>query len=234
MDIRTVEFNDALDMIVKAIAERGSRYVYEVPCGGGVCKYVHGTYDAEGNLLENPDLEPGCIVGLGLILNGYLTVEELAKMPNASIGQFSLRLKDRHGITFTRKALDFLAIVQANQDRKVSWGEALTSAVVELRNSSYDTPLPGVCSIGCLAVKGEMRMTADVITYAVDLDGHRHSTWAVKYESEEEPYRYWVESSIGYKGGSHETYLPAMHEAKGMVDVIRETSPDQKVVVTAW
>lgn len=77
--------------------------------------------------------------------------------------------------------------------------------------------------------------TSTVISYQVLIDGEEHSLWRVlRSTGKDGPLNYWVESNHGYRGGTHDNYLSAVHEAKSMTNVIRDTEEKRVVVVKAY
>lgn len=131
----------AHELIDAAVAEKGAEYVYP-GSAHGACTYVDVSYPDD--YLEDVDSEPlcekGCIVGNAFITAFDLDMEELRHLAVNDEGAHSFIewLKGREHISgYDRDALEFLAKVQVNQDKGVTWGEAVEKAKAGLHWDSY-------------------------------------------------------------------------------------------------
>lgn len=116
-----IKFNDAVRMVFLAIHEKGPDYVYEPVKWDGQCKNVD--VDDEGNPVY------GCIVGTGLVLAGYVTLQELYKgCRSGSVTPLRGWLEVR-GVTMTDRAQNFLNRVQKMQDSRKSWLTAVAKGM---------------------------------------------------------------------------------------------------------
>jgi len=137
---------------LKSIAKENAEYVYFRPdwrrgIGGEWirtgCSYVH-TFDAEGNYLREStsgraaclqakDKYPGCIIGKMLIENMGLSPDWFLEDYNrgGTIRGIQEHLEEA-GITFTYKAMAFMAAVQQLQDDGYSWGNAVNRVIRDM------------------------------------------------------------------------------------------------------
>jgi hypothetical protein len=118
-------YAEAVEMVAKAIEERGEEYVYrpgfdEFGSENG-CSYVSETYASNAIVTDEmlAELKPGCIMGVALILMGAAEMRQLATCGD-HIGGLLVDLQ----IPTTRKALHYLTKVQKLQDDKTPWGRA--------------------------------------------------------------------------------------------------------------
>lgn len=138
-------YAEAVEMVAKAIEERGEDYVYlpgvdEFGDQKG-CSYVSETFGTEETITDEmlAELKPGCIMGVALILTGAAEMRQLA-----TCGDYIGGLLDDLKIPTTRKALHYLTKVQKLQDDKTPWGSAhrLASHSAEfVYGDSEDKPL---------------------------------------------------------------------------------------------
>lgn len=111
----------ARELVERAIEEKGSDYVYG-KYDDDACLYVHGLGD------WGSEPTPGCIVGCALILGGldvtdFIGINELSAP--AALDELSKR-----GLVHTSdEAQTYLEILQTNQDRGKTWGEANEKAL---------------------------------------------------------------------------------------------------------
>lgn len=118
-----VSFEQAKELIERAIAEKGADHVYvdphgQVSDGSTSCFYFQP--DPEGNIV------PGCIVGH---LFSYLGVrpEQVAEYTGVHGA-----LKAGAPIILSPEARRFLALIQRYQDRGAPWGTAYANALASL------------------------------------------------------------------------------------------------------
>lgn len=121
----------AVELLERAVAEKGADYIYFPPGSSGTCLYDNGD-------------TPGCIVGHAL---SYLGVSnpDLGRLDDApdnsdeisSSGILPLSntrvLEAITGVTLTPEAEEVWAIAQRYQDDKVSWGLAVSHAKARAR-----------------------------------------------------------------------------------------------------
>lgn len=108
----------ARELVERAIEEKGSDYIYEKH-DGDTCLYVH---DLEPHN-EPFEPTPGCIVGCALILGG-LDVDDFAGI-NMMPAPVALERLQADGLVNTSgEVMSYLEILQTNQDRGKTWGEA--------------------------------------------------------------------------------------------------------------
>lgn len=130
-NIRTIDAEEAFDLLQQVVAEKGEDYVYHAPTEGsqsGTCLYVNPT-----------DVTHRCIIGevlvgrLGVPTDVFLDeCPFLGERPFNGTGIVSLNAKPSFykasGIKFTPEAASILNEAQQVQDTGRSWGEALKAA----------------------------------------------------------------------------------------------------------
>lgn len=131
--MRTIDRPEALDLLRRAVAKKGSDYIYTTPSGvmagaGATCSYFD-------------DGEPGCIVGHALAevgikaedLEHEVDGEEVFYNEGLSIENPELiaHLRDVCNLTITPAAQRSLLRAQSCQDRGMSWGRSLNFAEQE-------------------------------------------------------------------------------------------------------
>lgn len=117
----------ALELLTEAVNDKGTDYVYANDEDLG-CQYFHVADD-----------EPGCLVGQALHRAG-VSVEQLIRMNSAegvdidetSIGELygSSEGTQIFGFNLTHDAIEAFRSAQWCQDTKMSWGAALSRAVL--------------------------------------------------------------------------------------------------------
>lgn len=121
------EYNETevLSLLRRAVELKGSNYIYEKDYNGDLlCRYAK-------------DGCPDCIIGhvlawIGIPLEEMEANDDPAKpngeLSEGTIGGLFWKIKNLHGITFTRRAEQMLSRAQADQDGGLSWGYALKAA----------------------------------------------------------------------------------------------------------
>ncbi len=109
--IETVE--QALELLEKAVATRGSDFVYQKPEGEDFCKYVK-------------DDKPDCLIGVVLSMCGWTNEELKAADGVGSVDAISV--DERWADRFGNNAVRVLVAAQTLQDNGNTWGSALASA----------------------------------------------------------------------------------------------------------
>lgn len=110
---REIEWDEAVDLLVRAIHEKSPEYVYERPDGpNSGCKYFRR--DAAGK-----PVAPSCIVGHVLT---YLGVEDAREGVNAD------RVIRDSGFTLSPRVATLFSAAQFRQDGGTPWGEAVLVA----------------------------------------------------------------------------------------------------------
>ena len=121
-----LDFDTALELVNRAIEERGEGYVYE-PVKDAGCLYVHRepVWDAAlGDFGDNDKLTPGCLIGTALHLAG-VPLRMLATYEEMGADSVVASLVEQGEIgSATEEARSFLDNAQAYQDRGKSWGVA--------------------------------------------------------------------------------------------------------------
>lgn len=104
-----------LDLANRAVADRGSDYIYEMHSSEAVgCKYVH-----EG--------QPDCMVGWILAAAGLPLINAHNRAGDSD--ELLNYLDERDEVNATEEARLFLRAVQRKQDAGYTWGEALAHGV---------------------------------------------------------------------------------------------------------
>lgn len=114
----TIEFDEAIALLKRAVEEKGADYQYLAPPASpekgtnGTCVYFY-------------DGKPSCIVGHVLAYKG-MTAEEIGDN-NAGSGVYSL---SQLGIIEVDEVTrEFLVQVQQEQDLGVTWGDSLRAGI---------------------------------------------------------------------------------------------------------
>lgn len=104
-----------LDLANRAVADRGSDYVYGTHEGESIlCKYVH-----EG--------QPDCMVGWILAAAGVTLTNAYNRAGDSD--ELLNYLDERDEVNATKEARLFLRAVQRKQDAGYTWGEALAHGI---------------------------------------------------------------------------------------------------------
>lgn len=142
----TIDEQQALDLMQRAVNVKGADYVYETfgDSADHACVYVDTTVRRD----EAP--APSCLVGHALVYAGVdpvllweadteqATFEDEEYGDTHTVGdtginssEFRTYLK-QHGVNLTERAVTVFAVAQTNQDMGISWGEALSKAEARL------------------------------------------------------------------------------------------------------
>lgn len=112
-----LDYNEALELLGRAVQEKGAEYFYEIgdthSCG---CVYFR-------------DNKPACIVGHVLAYKGVKPEDLRPEENEANVSAL--------GIGEDYRATALLDWAQAYQDRGVTWGEAVAKAI-EQANSAHE------------------------------------------------------------------------------------------------
>lgn len=129
--MRIVKYDEALDLLNKAVELKGGDYVYQP-----------NRTDSGPSCLYAKDGQPDCIVGHVLVDLGIpaseLEYKGLGETENTlsfgPIGEIAVTIQYTKGIRFTPKARRLLSIAQSQQDNGVSWGASVGTAI-QMANS---------------------------------------------------------------------------------------------------
>jgi hypothetical protein len=148
--MRVINGQEMLDLLEKAVAERGDSYVYP---DTNSCMYL---YDPEAIPVEDrvdddgkPDqmfeafgdqVQPACAVGLALSYKDWALLNWISDrgLNTDSFWEVAARANDRPqlGVRFTQLAADVADAMQGAQDSGLPWGEALIKAKDVFANAS--------------------------------------------------------------------------------------------------
>ena len=129
--MRTVNLDEAIQLVRDAVALKGEDYVYEPPkddlYGGPTCLYAF-------------DGKPSCIVGhvfaaLGVPIKPMEygeNSEEKGIYSFGVAGDVADRLEHDELVGFTIAAKDFLRVVQRKQDEFYTWSDALQAGLAAI------------------------------------------------------------------------------------------------------
>lgn len=111
--MRTVDVDEVIALLERAVAERGEDFTYCYVAWA--CKYSHGD-------------EPGCIVGHVLYYLG-IPLEDMSSIEHQTVtSELVAPLLRSHDIVLTDTAAWVLRCAQSVQDGLSTWGEALDAA----------------------------------------------------------------------------------------------------------
>lgn len=143
----TIDEQQALDLMRRAVAEKGTDYVYVRPDRSKDCVYVDTTVDPA---VATPP--PSCLVGHALVYAGvdpvllweadqgigeYVDDEygEVEKTDDTSIKSSGFnQYLSQHGVALTYEARRVFGAAQREQDRGIPWGQAVAYAARELES----------------------------------------------------------------------------------------------------
>jgi hypothetical protein len=108
-----ITFDEAVELLDRAVAEKGEDYIYPRSAGEAECLYVE-------------DGQPSCIVGHVLFWKG-LTLERIESIE----GMSAFALNDYDWLDLDEKAEALLWKTQSRQDSGVPWGRAVAEAKAE-------------------------------------------------------------------------------------------------------
>lgn len=126
MTKKTIEltYDRAVELLDRAVAEKGEEYVYEIPYSPGECAYFH-------------DERPGCIVGHVLAYAGLerddLRGRESLTFPGALRGDLNVMagpdsLAEYGVLSADDRTVTLLAEAQSKQDEGTPWYDAVEVA----------------------------------------------------------------------------------------------------------
>jgi hypothetical protein len=127
-----INYDKAVELIGRAVAERGEDYVYPYVSCQNVLKAgefygLRETFEANWRrgATQVPEDQPGCIVGLAM--SYVLPLEQI----NIGGGIVTMRstLHQEGLARFSTKAVNFLADAQGYQDNGYAWGVAMREAI---------------------------------------------------------------------------------------------------------
>lgn len=127
----SLDYARTLELLNECVQERGADFTYESPeVATGGCFYAHP--------IEGGNPEPACIVGLVMSKLG-ISSKWLQKNNTCGSSSALVELAIEDGLieSITVKAKMLLYRTQYDQDRDISWGEAVNSAIERIEMDAY-------------------------------------------------------------------------------------------------